>query len=77
MGWFDVYMGSICFFMGGGLVSTLQNDKESTHIWFGLALVIVAIAILTLLFKGLKFSWNRFKEDDDRVFNILKKDDIK
>ena len=72
MGWFDVYMGLIWFFMGGGVIATLQNDNESRRIWFGLALVVVAVAILTLLYKGLKFSWNRFKEDDEKVFNILK-----
>ena len=72
MGLFEWWMASIWFFMGGGIAATIDGDEQLKNIWFVLALISAGLGVLFLMFKGFQHSWNRFKEDDDRVFNILK-----
>jgi hypothetical protein len=73
-GWtlFEWWMTSLYFFMAGGITATILKDEQLTHIWFTLALISAGLGVLYLMFKGFRHSWNCFKEDDDRVFNILK-----
>jgi hypothetical protein len=72
MGLFEWYMASIWFFMGGGVTATVQGDDKARDIWFILALIVASMGVLTMMYKGARHSWNRFKEHDDKVFNILK-----
>lgn len=72
MGWFDLYMSLIWFFMGGGIIGVITKNKELENTMFTIAVIIAGIAVAVMVFKGIKFSWNQFEKDDNKVFNILK-----
>ena len=77
MGWFEWYMLGISFCLGAALTATVQGNESLKHFWFGCLTIIISMAMITFVIKGVIAAWNRFKEHDDKVFNILKKDDIK
>jgi hypothetical protein len=72
MSLFEWWMASIWFFLGGGVTATIQNDDKARDIWFTLALIATAIGFVIMMYKGFIYSLQRFKEHDDKVFNILK-----
>lgn len=77
MGWFEWYIFGISFFLGGGTVATVQGNEKIRDIMFTIAIIIASIGILTFMLAGIRFSWNRFKEEDEKIFNILKQEEIK
>lgn len=77
MGWFEWYMSTMWFFIGGGITAIVIDDKSLSNFMFGVAMALSVAGLVFFIGKGIRASWNRFKEDDEKVFNILKKDDIK
>ena len=77
MGLAEWYLLSGSFCLGSGLAALAQGNEDSKQFWFGAAIVIALIAILSFVLQGAKEVWKRFKEDDERAFNILKDKDIK
>ena len=77
MGWYEYYMLGISFCLGAGLISMLQGNEELRKFWFGSTIIFVMLFMITFVLKGIAMAWNRFKEDDEKVFNILKEDNIK
>lgn len=55
----------------------LQGNEELRKFWFGSTLIFVMLFMITFVLKGIAMAWNRFKEHDEKIFNILKQDDIK
>ena len=55
----------------------LQGNEELRKFWFGSTIIFVMLFMITFVLKGIAMAWNRFKEDDEKVFNILKEDNIK
>lgn len=72
MGWFEWYMLGVSFCLGAGLTAIFQGNESLKNFWFGCLTVIVTLAMITFVIKGIISAWNRFKEDDERAFNILK-----
>ena len=73
-GWPEVllFTGSFCFFSG------LTAGEGSTRFMFwSILLGIVVISITAMFISGVKSLWKSFKEDDEKVFDILKKENIK
>lgn len=74
-GLFEVSLFSSTFFVGFGAAS---DDPERRQIAF-----IIATAIFIFWFVKFavwdigKLAWNRFVEDDEKAFNILKDKNIK
>ena len=77
MGLAEWYLLSGSFCLGAGLAAMAQGNQDSKQFWFGAAAVIAIIAMLSFILQGTKSMWNRFKEDDERAFNILKDKDLK
>ena len=77
MGWFEWYMSAISFCMGAGITGTIIGNDRIRDFWFTSAVVLAAVFMIVFVSKGILYAWNKFKEDDEKVFNILKKDEIK
>lgn len=61
------------FFGAGGL--TAGNTQLRTYMW-SVCAVIGAYWWLDILVDVVKGQWEKFKEHDERIFNILKKEKI-
>ena len=77
MGLYEWYIVSASFCIGAGLASMTQGNEDRKEFWFGFAAVILIIAMLTFMLSGVVAAWKRFKEDDERAFNILRDKDLK
>lgn len=77
MGWFEWYMLGTSFCLGAGLTSMLQGNEELRKFWFGSTILFVMLFLITFVLKGIIHAWQRFKEQDDKVFNILKQEEVK
>ena len=77
MGWPEWFLLSGSFCLGAGLAATAQGDEEQKKFWFGMLAIIAVVVILTFMAQGIVAAWNRFKEHDEQVFNILKDKDVK
>lgn len=77
MGLYEWYILSASFCIGGGLAAMTQGNEDRKEFWFGLAALTIIIAMLTFMLSGVVAAWKRFKEDDERAFNILRDKDLK
>lgn len=77
MGIFEWYMLAISFCLGAGLTALVQGNTELKNFWFGCLTIVTGLAMLTFMWSGVVSAWRRFKEHDERLFNILKDKDIK
>ena len=77
MGWFEWYMLSVSFCLGAGVTATVLGNESLKLFWFTGAVILAFLAGIVIVIKGVLYAWKKFKEDDEKVFNILKQDEIK
>ena len=77
MGWFEWYMSSVSICLGAGITATVTGNDRLRDFWFTAACVLALLAMLVVVGKGILHAWSRFKEDDEKMFNILKEKDLK
>ena len=77
MGIFEWYMLSISFCLGAGLTATIQGNESLKNFWFGCLVIVISLAMVTFMIGGVISAWHRFKEYDERTFNILKDKDLR
>lgn len=72
-GWPEVllFTASFCFFSG-----LTAGEGSTRDMFWAVVLGVVAISITVMCISGAKSLWKSFKEEDEKVFNILK-DDVK
>lgn len=72
-GWFEWSWFVAAAFMGAGV-----TNPEYRSVAFGIAAAIFAFWMMKFLLLDMcKMAWNRFKEEDERIFNILKDKNLK
>lgn len=74
---FEWYLLSISFSLGAGITALAQGNEELKKFWFSVTTILVLVAMLSFVASGIVSAWRRFKEHDERAFNILKDKDLK
>ena len=73
-GWFEALMFTTAFTLSAGLAA---GEGTVRNVFWGIALGANSCAMLVFLWWGAKNIWADFKKHDEKVFDILKKEDIK
>jgi hypothetical protein len=73
-GWFEALMFTTAFTLSAGLAA---GEGTVRNVFWGIALGANSGAMLVFLWWGAKNIWADFKKHDEKVFDILKKEDIK
>ena len=73
-GWFEALMFTTAFTLSAGLAA---GEGTIRNVFWGIAIGANAGAMLVFLWWGAKNIWADFKKHDEKVFDILKKEDIK
>ena len=73
-GWFEALLFTSAFTLSAGLTA---GEGTTRNVFWGIALGVNAIAMLMFLWWGAKKIWSDFRQHEEQVFDILKKDDIK
>lgn len=74
-GWFEYSWFSCAALMSAGVTA---GDGPARHILFSIAAAIFAFWMFKFLLLDMgKMAWNRFIEDDEKAFNILKDKNLK
>lgn len=73
-GWPEVllFTGSFCFFSG-----LSAGEGPTRTMYWTVLLAVVVVSIIATGIGGARTLWKNFKEEDEKVFDILKKDNIK
>ena len=73
VGFFEACWFLAAMFLGAAVTA----QEEHKTVLYGIALAFVAIFMIKMIWELLKMSWNRFIEDYEKAFNILKDKNIK
>lgn len=69
IGWFEAFLTATCIALLTGIIA---GDGMTRNIAWGFAVGLNVLAMFVFIGMGVRYQWGRFKEDDERVFNILK-----
>ena len=73
-GWFEAvcFISAFCFMAG-----LTAGEGTARNIFWGTAIGANVLAALVFISWGVRNMWADFKKHDERVFDILKKEDLK
>jgi hypothetical protein len=73
-GLFEALIFTSAFCLAAGLTA---GEGATRDIFWSIAVGVNLLAVLKFMWWGAKNMWQEFKKDDEKVFDILKKDNIK
>lgn len=70
-GWYEAIMFITSFTFFAGLTA---GEGKARTIYWGIAIAVNFIVIIRFMYKGCITLWRDFIKDDEKIFDILKKD---
>ena len=73
VGFFEACWFLAAMFLGAALAA----QEENKSVLYGISMTFVGIFMLKLFWDMFKMAWDRFVEDDEKAFNILRDKNVK